>query len=148
MATAVVSVHVLDRNEFPPVLRRRRFAGRVSEATAAGALVTDAAAALGTPLVLEADDRDSPANRQRAYEIVEPSAAARFRIDPTTGALRLAAQLDYEEAASHEFTVKVHLHRGRHGSRRSPLARILSKDFCYRWSTWARRVSRPRVQRA
>lgn len=109
MATAVVSVHVLDRNEFPPVLRRRRYAGRVSEAAAAGALVADAdaAAQLGAPLVLDADDGDSPANRQRAYEILEPSAAARFRIDPTTGALRLATQLDYEEAAVHEFTVRV-----------------------------------------
>lgn len=104
----MVSVHVLDRNEFPPVLRRRRYVGRVSEAAAAGALVADADAALGSPLVLEADDGDSPANGQRAYEILEPSAAARFRIDPTTGALRLAVQLDYEEIAVHEFTVKVH----------------------------------------
>lgn len=121
----MVSVHVLDRNEFPPVLRRRRYVGRVSEAAPAGALVADAdaGAALGAPLVLEADDQDSPANRQRAYEIVEPSAAARFRIDPTTGALRLAAQLDYEETAVHEFTVKVRLQRE---SRRAPPDGMLS----------------------
>ncbi|XP_068628013.1 fat-like cadherin-related tumor suppressor homolog [Battus philenor] len=107
-ASTRVFVHVLDRNEFAPRLRERAYRGRVSEAAARGALVAAAGGApLGEPLVLAADDADSPANRQRAYEILEPDAAALFRIDATTGALALAAQLDYERAALHVFTVKV-----------------------------------------
>lgn len=107
-ASARVSVHVLDRNEFPPSLQRRAYRGRVSEAAARGALVADAAAAeAGAPLVLLTDDADSPANRQRAYEILQPAAAALFRVDPTTGALHLLAPLDYERASHHEFSVRV-----------------------------------------
>ncbi|CAK1577864.1 unnamed protein product [Parnassius mnemosyne] len=106
-AEARVTVHVLDRNEFAPALLRRQYSGRVSEAAAPGALVADAGAAPGTPLVLLAADADSPAHRQRAYEILQPAAAALFRVDDTTGALSLAAPLDYERAAVHEFTVKV-----------------------------------------
>ncbi|XP_026738536.1 fat-like cadherin-related tumor suppressor homolog [Trichoplusia ni] len=107
-ASARVAVHVLDRNEFPPSLQRRAYRGRVSEAAARGALVADAAAAeAGAPLVLLTDDADSPANRQRAYEILQPAAAALFRVDPTTGALHLLAPLDYERASHHEFSVRV-----------------------------------------
>lgn len=102
-----MAVHVLDRNEYAPTLRQRAYRGRASEALAPGALVADAAAGAGAPLVLVADDADSPANRQRAYEILEPQAAALFRVDPTTGALHLAAALDYERAKKHEFTVRV-----------------------------------------
>ncbi|CAG4938447.1 unnamed protein product [Parnassius apollo] len=106
-AEAHVTVHVLDRNEFAPALLRREYVGRVSEAAAPGALVADAGAAPGSPLVLRAADADSAAHQQRAYEILQPAAAALFRIDDTTGALSLAAPLDYELAAVHEFTVKV-----------------------------------------
>ncbi|CAH2063954.1 unnamed protein product, partial [Iphiclides podalirius] len=102
---AHVWVHVLDRNEFAPQLRARSFLGRASEAAAPGALVLRRAD--DEPLVLLADDADSPANRQRAFELLEPSAAALFRVDATTGALSLAAPLDYERATFHEFTVKV-----------------------------------------
>ncbi|KAH9632152.1 hypothetical protein HF086_006586 [Spodoptera exigua] len=104
-AQARVGVHVLDRNEFPPALRRARYRGRVSEAAAPGALVADADSA--APLVLLTDDADSPANRQRAYEILQPAAAAQFRVDPTTGALHLLARLDYERAQRHDFSVRV-----------------------------------------
>ncbi|XP_049865459.1 fat-like cadherin-related tumor suppressor homolog [Pectinophora gossypiella] len=108
MATANIIVHVLDRNEYPPVLRRSSYRGRISEAASVGALVTAVDSdEPGAPLVLEADDKDSPDNQQRAYEILEPEAASKFRVDPTTGALRLASPLDYEEATVHEFTVKV-----------------------------------------
>lgn len=109
VARATVAVHVLDRNEFAPTLRQRAYRGRAAEAAAGGALVLDAAAGAGpgAPLVLEAADADSPANRQRAYEILEPAAAALFRVDPTTGALRLAAPLDYELVREHRFTVRV-----------------------------------------
>ncbi|KAL0839199.1 hypothetical protein ABMA28_015971 [Loxostege sticticalis] len=108
-ARAHVAVHVLDRNEYAPTLRKQEYHGRASEAAIAGALVSDAdpAAGAGAPLVLAADDADSPANRQRAYEILEPAAAAIFRVDPTTGALHLAAPLDYERATRHEFTIRV-----------------------------------------
>ncbi|XP_064074743.1 fat-like cadherin-related tumor suppressor homolog [Vanessa tameamea] len=106
-AKAHVTVHVLDRNEFPPVLLRREYRGRVSEAAGVGALVTDAEREAGAPLVLATADGDSPANRQRAYEVLEPAAAALFRLDPTTGALQLAAPVDYEQQQIHRFTVKV-----------------------------------------
>lgn len=104
-----MAVHVLDRNEFAPALRRSRYRGRASEAAAPGALVMDADAprASPAPLVLLTDDADSPANRQRAYEILQPAAAALFRVDSTTGALRLRAPLDYERARRHDFSVRV-----------------------------------------
>ncbi|CAH1634963.1 unnamed protein product [Spodoptera littoralis] len=105
-AVARVGVHVLDRNEFPPALRRAQYRGRVAEDAAPGALVADADAG-AAPLVLLTDDADSPANRQRAYEILQPAAAAQFRVDPTTGALHLLARLDYERAQRHEFSVRV-----------------------------------------
>lgn len=104
-----VVVHVLDRNEYPPRLSARAYRGRVSEAAPAGTLVADAGDAGDAPLVLLTEDGDSPDNRQRAYEILDPSAAELFRIDGTTGALRTAATLDYERAAEHIFTVRVSL---------------------------------------
>ncbi|CAB3222731.1 unnamed protein product [Arctia plantaginis] len=108
-ASTSVAVHVLDRNEFAPTLRRSHYRGRASEAAAPGALVTDADAprAAPAPLVLLTDDADSPANRQRAYEILQPAAAALFRVDSTTGALHLRAPLDYERARRHDFSVRV-----------------------------------------
>ncbi|XP_037297103.1 fat-like cadherin-related tumor suppressor homolog isoform X2 [Manduca sexta] len=106
-ATARVTVHVLDRNEFPPRLLRREYRGRASEAAPAGALVLAADAPDAAPLVLLTDDADSPANQQRTFEILEPAAAALFRVDPTTAALRLAAPLDYETEKLHRFTVRV-----------------------------------------
>ncbi|KAL4703437.1 hypothetical protein ACJJTC_010025 [Scirpophaga incertulas] len=114
-ARAHVAVHVVDVNEHPPVLRRRAYRGRVSEAAAPGALVADAdggaaagvAGAEGAPLVLVADDADSGAHRRRAYRVLEPAAAALFRLDDTTGALIVAGKLDYETAKLHEFTVRV-----------------------------------------
>ncbi|XP_045763036.1 fat-like cadherin-related tumor suppressor homolog isoform X2 [Maniola jurtina] len=106
-ASARVAVHVLDRNEFPPVLLQREYRGRISEAANAGALVSDAAGAPGEPLVLATADGDSPANQQRAFDILEPAARALFRLDPTTGALQLAAPLDHELQPRHTFTVRV-----------------------------------------
>ncbi|XP_047519236.1 fat-like cadherin-related tumor suppressor homolog isoform X1 [Pieris napi] len=104
-AEARVTVHVIDRNEFPPVFTRTRYRGVVSEASEPGALVWDSAGR--APLVLTTSDGDSPANRQRAFEIRDASAARLFHVDPLTGALRLAASLDYETAQIHRFTVKV-----------------------------------------
>lgn len=108
-ATARVLVHVLDRNEFAPRLLRRDYRGRVSEAAPPGALVRDLAGAPdgADPLVLDTDDGDSPAHTLRAFEISDPSAAELFHVDPTTGALRLARQLDYETQPTHRFTVRV-----------------------------------------
>ncbi|GBP81327.1 Fat-like cadherin-related tumor suppressor homolog [Eumeta japonica] len=102
---AHVVVHVLDRNEFPPVLERTEYTGRVSEAAALGTLVVQAASA--APLVLSTVDADSPANRRRAYEIVEQDAATVFAIDPVTGALAVSRALDYEATPRYRFTVKV-----------------------------------------
>lgn len=79
----------------------------VSQAAAVGALVSDASAAPSTPLVLGTADGDSPANQQRAFELLQPAARALFRVDPTTAALALAAPLDYERQSLHTFTVKV-----------------------------------------
>ncbi|XP_063375219.1 fat-like cadherin-related tumor suppressor homolog [Cydia amplana] len=104
-AIAHVAVHVLDRNEFPPVLISRRYHGRVSESASRGALVSRADA--DAPLVLATADADSPAHQQRAFEILQPAAAALFAVHPTTGALLIKAPLDYETAKRHEFTVKV-----------------------------------------
>ncbi|XP_032512432.2 fat-like cadherin-related tumor suppressor homolog isoform X2 [Danaus plexippus] len=106
-ARARVTIHVLDRNESPPVLLRHEYHGRISEAAAVGALVTDASRGGAEALVFETTDADSSANRQRAFEILEPRAAGLFRLDPTTAALQLAAPLDYEEQRVHVFTVKV-----------------------------------------
>lgn len=72
-----------------------------------GALVLDGDGEAGAPLVLEAVDGDSSANAQRAFDVLEPAAAALFRVDATTGALMLASTLDYELATVHHFTVKV-----------------------------------------
>ncbi|XP_047023780.1 fat-like cadherin-related tumor suppressor homolog [Helicoverpa zea] len=106
-SSARVHVHVLDRNEFAPALRRRAYRGRVAESAPPGALVPDAAAPDAAPLVLLTDDADSPAHRQRTFEILQPAAAALFRVDATTGALHLLAALDYERQRQHTFTVRV-----------------------------------------
>lgn len=83
-----------------------------------GALVTDASRGGAEALVFETTDADSSANRQRAFEILEPRAAGLFHLDPTTAALQLAAPLDYEEQRVHVFTVKV---TDRPAAARSPL---------------------------
>ncbi|XP_060800580.1 fat-like cadherin-related tumor suppressor homolog isoform X2 [Amyelois transitella] len=103
-----VSIHVLDRNEFAPRLLQGVYRGRVSEAALPGALVSELVeGGGGEPLVLTVEDGDSPAHRQRAFEILEPGAAALFRVNPTTGALHVQAKLDYETDTKHEFTVRV-----------------------------------------
>lgn len=136
---AHVTVHVLDRNEWAPALRQRLYRGRVSEAARPGALVAAAGQEPGAPLVLQTDDADGPAHRQRAYEILQPAAAALFRVDATTGALHLLAPLDYERAARHEFTVRVRASRRPRSHAATALHLVLIPRFHRRSSTWVRR---------
>ncbi|KAG7305207.1 hypothetical protein JYU34_009245 [Plutella xylostella] len=100
-----VTIHVLERNEYPPQFTQREYRGRVSEAAETGALVSEQGSP--EPLVLTTEDGDSPANQQKAFEVLDPDAARVFSINPTTGAVVLRESLDYETQPRYEFTVKV-----------------------------------------
>ncbi|CAK1553844.1 unnamed protein product [Leptosia nina] len=109
-AEARVTVRVLDRNEFPPTFERLHYRGVVSEAAEVGSLVWEAGVSADgarAPLVLTTRDADSPANRQRVFRVLDPIASRLFRVHPLTGALQIAAALDYEFARVHRFSIEV-----------------------------------------
>lgn len=103
-ALTTLLVHVIDQNDNSPVFIQERFIGNVSEAATVGSIVLDNQRA---PLVVKATDADTNLNALLMYSIVEPAARALFQVDLHTGAIRTAALLDHEAAASHAFSVQV-----------------------------------------
>ncbi|RUS73770.1 hypothetical protein EGW08_018463, partial [Elysia chlorotica] len=115
-ATSIVSsesvvslvVHILDVNDNAPEFSASTYSGTVSEAALRGSMVLTKDGAAGTPLVIQAYDKDTGSNAHLFYQISESEEGRNFVVDPNTGALRTRETLDYESKTQYTFTVEVH----------------------------------------
>ncbi|XP_076861953.1 protocadherin gamma-A11-like isoform X16 [Brachyhypopomus gauderio] len=96
--TVKVHVVVLDVNDNAPVFRKDSYRASVPENIAKGALLVTA----------NATDADTFTNGQIGYyfEHTTPKIKDLFSIDTDTGEIRLVGELDFEEAAVHEFKIQ------------------------------------------
>ncbi|GFN75010.1 fat cadherin [Plakobranchus ocellatus] len=114
-ATSIVSaesavslkIHILDVNDNAPEFSATSYSGSISEAALQGSMVLAGDGASGSPLVIQATDRDSGSNARLFYEIPDLEALRYFAVDPNTGAIRIIASLDHEKKADYFFTVQV-----------------------------------------
>lgn len=113
--TAYKSVHVRlgDFNDHPPVFDREVYEASVNES-----------APIGTPLVrLKVTDEDSGLNAKVRLNIVAGNKNGQFRINPSSGVLYIARQLDAEYKASYTLTVTA-LDQANTGLRKQSSAKV------------------------
>ncbi|XP_051926761.1 protocadherin Fat 2 isoform X1 [Hippocampus zosterae] len=103
MSRTAVHIYVMDENDNAPIFAKREYVGQIGEAAHTNSLVMSED---NMPLVVQASDVDRDANALLAYEILEEEAAKVFRIDTSTGAISLAAPLDFEIKAEYHFNVQ------------------------------------------
>ncbi|XP_068273240.1 protocadherin beta-15-like [Nyctibius grandis] len=96
--TAQVRIVVLDANDNMPVFSREVYEVRLAENSPAGQLVVRVAAA----------DPDEGSNGKVRYAFTQTSEGSRqlFELNPVTGEIRVAGNLDFEEGKIHEMLVK------------------------------------------
>ncbi|OPJ88325.1 protocadherin beta-15-like [Patagioenas fasciata monilis] len=96
--TAQVRVVVLDANDNIPVFGREVYEMRLAENSPRGQLVLRVAAA----------DPDEGSNGKVRYGFTQTPERSRelFELNPDTGEIRVAGNLDFEEAKSHEMVVR------------------------------------------
>ncbi|NXR96920.1 PCDB4 protein, partial [Hypocryptadius cinnamomeus] len=96
--TAQVRIVVLDANDNIPVFERETYEVRLAENSPLEQLVVRVAAA----------DPDQGSNGEVRYAFTQTSERSRqlFQLNPTTGEIRVAGKLDFEEAKSHKIVVK------------------------------------------
>ena len=91
-----LKVALIDLNDHSPQFDRQTYTANVPENAAPGTLVA----------AVRATDRDSGDNGALEYQLDEPTMnAGIFELNPTTGEIRVASQLDYERASRYEFLV-------------------------------------------
>lgn len=83
-STTSVLVHVLDKNDNPPIFYHSEYRGEIIESSKVGSMVLIDGI---KPLVVAAHDNDSEINSVLHYKILEKYASAYFTIDPNTGKL-------------------------------------------------------------
>ncbi|XP_023209477.1 protocadherin Fat 1-like, partial [Centruroides sculpturatus] len=103
-STAILLIHVLDRNDNQPVFHHSEYKGKIQESLKAGSIVWTNES---YPLVVSASDNDSGLNSMLSYRINEKFDNEYFKIDHNTGAIRTKLPLDYEEINEFIFTVQV-----------------------------------------
>ncbi|KAM9332560.1 protocadherin Fat 3 [Pholidichthys leucotaenia] len=103
-ASATVIVQVGDVNDSPPVFQQIRYVGVVSEAAPINSVVLGED---GSPLVIQASDKDRNHNALLVFQIIEETARMFFSVDSGTGSIRTIAGLDYETFS--EFLFRVHV---------------------------------------
>ncbi|NXH47910.1 PCDBG protein, partial [Dicaeum eximium] len=96
--TAQVRIVVLDANDNIPTFDRETYEVRLAENSPLEQLVVRVAAA----------DPDEGSNGEVRYAFTQTSERSRqlFQLNPTTGEIRVAGKLDFEEAKSHKMVVK------------------------------------------
>uniref|UniRef100_A0AAR2JJX0 Cadherin domain-containing protein n=1 Tax=Pygocentrus nattereri TaxID=42514 RepID=A0AAR2JJX0_PYGNA len=96
--TVKILIVVLDINDNAPIFKRDSYRISVPENTAHGALL----------LTVNATDADTVSNAHIAYNFEHTTAKIRdlFSIDASTGEIRLAGELDFEETTVHEFKIQ------------------------------------------
>ncbi|XP_057706138.1 protocadherin Fat 2 isoform X2 [Corythoichthys intestinalis] len=104
VSTRAVYIYVMDENDNTPVFTQAQYKGWISEVAHVNSLVMSEE---NLPLVVQALDADQDTNALLVYEILEVEARKVFRIDTDTGAILLAAPLDFESVAEFCFSVQV-----------------------------------------
>ncbi|KAM6148959.1 protocadherin alpha-1 isoform 5-T5 [Erethizon dorsatum] len=97
--TAQLLISVLDINDNTPVFEQALYRVHLLETTANGTLVT----------TLNASDADGGVNGEVVFSFgndVSPNIQEKFKIEPSSGEIRLIDNLDYEETKSYEIQVK------------------------------------------
>ncbi|NWY66720.1 PCDBG protein, partial [Erithacus rubecula] len=96
--TAQVRIVVLDANDNIPVFERETYEVRLAENSPLEQLVVRVAAS----------DPDEGSNGEVVYAFTQTPERSRqlFQLNPTTGEIRVAGKLDFEEAKSHKMVVK------------------------------------------
>ncbi|NXE28030.1 PCDBG protein, partial [Ardeotis kori] len=96
--TAQIRIVVLDANDNIPVFRREVYEVRLAENSPAEQLVVRVAAV----------DPDEGSNGKVRYTFTQTSERSRqlFELNPATGEIRVAGNLDFEEAKNHEMVVR------------------------------------------
>ncbi|XP_021356992.1 cadherin-23-like isoform X1 [Mizuhopecten yessoensis] len=96
-STAVVNINIIDYNDNAPVFLQTSYSASVSENELPGKTVQ----------TIRATDSDSGTNAALTYTFVDPNIVM-FNLNPTTGVVTLAQQLDYDNGAvQYEMTVIV-----------------------------------------
>ncbi|XP_066525903.1 protocadherin gamma-A12-like isoform X16 [Hoplias malabaricus] len=96
--TVKIRIVVLDINDNAPVFKQNSYRVSVPENTAKGTLL----------LTVNATDADTASNAHIGYyfEHTTPKIRDLFSVDASTGEIRLAGELDFEDASVHEFKLQ------------------------------------------
>ncbi|XP_046380464.2 protocadherin Fat 1-like isoform X3 [Haliotis rufescens] len=103
-SSTTVIIHVTDENDNKPDFLQKVYYGNVSEMANLNSMVFTRE---GSPLVVQAQDKDSGANSRLKYQITDARIRAFFDIDSSTGALKTRSSLDHETNSMYNFTVQV-----------------------------------------
>lgn len=95
-ATITVLVQVDDANDNSPEFSQPRYETHVSESIAVGRSI----------LRLTATDRDTGRNAKLLYEITSGNEKGQFSLDPSSGVISVATQLDRERTPMHRLVVR------------------------------------------
>lgn len=108
-----IPVFLTDLNDNAPVFNREIYEVSISETSPPN-----------TPIIrLKVTDRDEGKNAQVFLEIVGGNEGGEFRINPETGMLYSAVQLDYENRKSYTLTVSA-IDQGNAGTRKQSSAKV------------------------
>ncbi|XP_064314887.1 protocadherin beta-15-like [Phalacrocorax carbo] len=96
--TTQIHIIVLDVNDNAPVFNRKLYIGQVLENAPEGSVV----------LSVVATDRDEGVNGDISYQFIQAvgQSDSAFKIDPTSGEIKLRRALDFEAAENHELSVR------------------------------------------
>ncbi|XP_068885410.1 uncharacterized protein [Aphelocoma coerulescens] len=110
--TIEISIVILDVNDNAPIFTQERYVGQVLENMPEGSVV----------LSVLATDQDAGVNGDISYQLSQAVGQrdSAFVIDPITGEIKLTKPLDFEEAETHELSV-----RARDGGGLSAICKVL-----------------------
>ncbi|XP_066053556.1 uncharacterized protein [Chamaea fasciata] len=93
-----ISVIILDVNDNAPIFTQERFIGKVLENMPEGSVV----------LTVQATDQDAGVNGDITYQLSQAvgQSDSVFMIDPISGEIKLTKPLDFEEAETHELSLR------------------------------------------
>uniref|UniRef100_A0AAV2JCE7 Protocadherin Fat 3-like n=1 Tax=Knipowitschia caucasica TaxID=637954 RepID=A0AAV2JCE7_KNICA len=103
-ASTLVIVQVGDVNDNPPVFQNLRYVGVISEAAPVNSVVLGED---GTPLVIQATDKDRNHNALLVFQIIDDTPRMFFSVDSGTGSIRTIGRLDFETFPDFKFQVSV-----------------------------------------
>ncbi|KAL7731596.1 hypothetical protein ACLKA6_017535 [Drosophila palustris] len=102
-----IIVHVLDTNDNPPKFLENEYIGTISESANLGSYVQMVDDNKKRHLALNVHDPDVGFNGMLQYKIIDDLASNTFKIDSSTGAIKILRSLDYERNTNYSFLVSV-----------------------------------------